>query len=189
MRPCVEDAAGSRRTGPHWRAGLLLLATVWAVCCTTPPEPSATDALAAPTAMPATATAVEMPALLDRDGSWIEVDLRRQEVVLHKGGAIVGEYAASSGVSTEGGYATPPGLYRVQMMEKGPIENVPGVFVSDILIFDLRQGLGIHSRPMDVHGNLLDATLGRPSTGGCVRVGDSGSVYEFAGVGMQVWIH
>ena len=75
------------------------------------------------------------------------------------------------------------------MMEKGPVENVPGVFVSDILIFDFGRGLGIHSRPMDAGGNLLDATLGRPGTAGCVRVAESASVYAFAWVGMQIWIH
>jgi hypothetical protein len=74
-------------------------------------------------------------------------------------------------------------------MQKGPIENVPGVVVGDILIFDVRNGLGIHSRPMDAEGNLLDDRVGIPITGGCVRVGDSARVYEFARLGMPVWIH
>ena len=126
------------------------------------------------------------PELIQPADSWIEVDLDRQMVILHKGAAILSEYPASSGVK---GHDTPPGLYRVQMMEKGPDENVPGVFVSDILIFDLGKEIGIHSMPMDAQGHVLDSTLGKPSTGGCVRVGESASVFEFAEMGMRIWIH
>ncbi len=86
-------------------------------------------------------------------------------------------------------YATPPDLYRVQSKEKGPIESVPGVFVSDIIMFDIRSGNGIRSRPMDANGNVLDATLGQPTSAGCVRVGESARVFEFAQTGMWVWIH
>jgi hypothetical protein len=42
---------------------------------------------------------------------------------------------------------------------------------------------------MDAAGNLLDATLGEPATAGCVRVGDSAAVYEFARFDMWVWVH
>jgi hypothetical protein len=81
-----------------------------------------------------------------------------------------------------------PGLFRVQMKEKEPIENVPGVWVSDILIFNWGKEIGIHSMPMDAGGKVLDATLGKPNTGGCVRVGESACVFDFAEVGMHVWI-
>lgn len=118
--------------------------------------------------------------------SWIEVQLDRQSVLLHEGPEIIAELPASSGVE---GHETPPGLYRVQVMEKGPIENVPGVWVSDILIFHWGLGIGIHSMPMDAQGKVLDSTLGQPSTGGCVRVGESARVFDFAEVGMHVWVH
>jgi hypothetical protein len=114
------------------------------------------------------------------------VDLSRQRVLLHEDGEIVAELAASSGLPEA---PTPPGLYRVQMMEKGPTENVPGVWVSDILIFHLGTEIGIHSLPMDAQGNVLDATLGQPSTGGCVRVEHSDQVFDFATLGMRIWIH
>ena len=128
----------------------------------------------------------QTPEYIGPTDSWIEVDLGRQVVILHKGGEVIAELPASSGVE---GHATPPGLYRVQMMEKGPDENVPGVFVSDILIFDLGKEIGIHSMPMDAAGQVLDATLGKPTTGGCVRVGESARVFEFAEMGMRIWIH
>jgi hypothetical protein len=77
----------------------------------------------------------------------------------------------------------------VEGKDKGPVESVPGVFVHDLIMFDTRNGNGIHSRPMDADGKVLDATLGKPATAGCVRVGESASVFEFARVGMWVWIH
>lgn len=86
-------------------------------------------------------------------------------------------------------YATPAGLYKVQSKEKGPIENVPGVFVADIIMFDISNGNGIHSQPMNAEGKILDTTLGKPATAGCVRVGESARVFEFARLGMWIWIH
>ena len=74
-------------------------------------------------------------------------------------------------------------------MIKGPIENVPGVFVSDILIYDFVAGAGIHSMPMDQEGNVLDSRLGEPVTAGCVRVGEAAAVFRFAKLFMRIWIH
>ena len=130
-----------------------------------------------------------LPTEIDPLADWIEVDLARQLVVLHADGGIVSSHAAASGRTDVAGAATPPGSYRVQILQKGPIENVPGVFVSDIVIYDEWNGIGLHSRPMDAAGELLDATLGEPATAGCVRVGDSTAVYEFARLGMWVWVH
>ncbi len=148
----------------------------------------------APTAQPATAAAVPapsatLPALIDPASAWIEVSLLRQVVILHQGGAVAAEYAASSGVTTDPQYATPPGLYQVQSKDKGPVESVPGVFVTDVIMFDIGKGNGFHSRPMDADGNIIDRTLGIPTTAGCVRVGESAALFDFAKVGMKVWIH
>ena len=132
---------------------------------------------------------IQLPTQISSSASWIEVDLEKQTVILHEGDLVIAEYLASTGVTSDPKYATPPGLYNVQRKEKGPIESVPGVFVSDIIMFDILNGNGIHSRPMDAKGNILDATLGQPATAGCVRVGESASVFEFAQLGMRVWIH
>jgi hypothetical protein len=152
------------------RHSVLLLCTVLSACASAPsaevPNPT--------------------PAYIQPGDSWIEVDIGRQLVILHEGAAIIAEYPASSGIE---GYETPPGLFRVQMKEKGPIENVPGVWVSDILIFHWGQGIGIHSMPTDAEGKVLDSTLGQPVTAGCVRVGESARVFEFGELGMRVWVH
>ncbi len=120
---------------------------------------------------------------------WIEVDLALQIVRLRLGQEVIAEYPASSGVATSPETATTPGVYSVQQMIKGPIENVPGVFVSDILIYDMLNGMGIHSIPMDEGGRPLDSTLGVPASAGCVRVGVADAVFAFARLGMVIWIH
>jgi hypothetical protein len=186
---CVSTPAdrgpGAHRQGGNlqglrpraWLSGYLAL-LLGSACA-----PAALSPAAAPTVAP---TYESTPSYILPTDSWIEVDLGRQLVVLHEAAAIIAEYPASSGVE---GYETPTGLYRVQMMEKGPIENVPGVWVADILIFHWGKGIGIHSLPMDADGNVLDATLGLPGSGGCVRVGESARVFEFARLGMHVWVH
>jgi len=129
------------------------------------------------------------PAQIVGAQEWIEVDLAAQEVLLHRDGVIVAQLPAATGLTAYPEYRTPAGIFDIQVKEKGPVENAPGVFVSDILIFDFAKDLGIHSRPMDAEGILLDDRLGLPLTAGCVRVGDSGQVYDFAQLGMWVWIH
>lgn len=137
----------------------------------------------------ATPTDSRAPSQVASAAAWIEVDLARQAVVLHQGGGIVAEFPASTGVTTDEDYATPPGLYRVQSKEKGPIESVPRVYVSDVVMFDWGKGNAFHSRPADANGNLLDPRLGQPLTAGCVRVGESARLFEFAKIDMRVWIH
>jgi len=154
-----------------------------------PPPLTATSPPSATSPAPTPPLAAALPTQIDPSSSWIEIDLAGQTVVLHEGSRILAEYPAASGVMSDPRYATPPGLYWVQSKQKGPVESVPGVFVSDVIMFDIRNGNGIHSRPMDANGTLLDATLGQPATAGCVRVGESASVFEFARLGMWVWIH
>ncbi len=83
----------------------------------------------------------------------------------------------------------PPGLCRVQILHLAAIQNVPAVFVSDIVFYDALNGIGLHSMPMDTAGILLDAALGEPAMAGWLRVGDSTAVCQFARFGMWVWVH
>jgi lipoprotein-anchoring transpeptidase ErfK/SrfK len=150
------------------------------------PTPNDTTEPATPSAAP---TPAVTPPPVASDQKWLEVDLARQVVRLRVGQQVMAEYPAATGVMTSTETATQPGVYMVQQMIQGPIENVPGVFVSDILIYDLGQGAGIHSLPMDRDGRILDATLGTPVSAGCVRVGESAAVFKFAQMGMKVWVH
>jgi len=156
------------------RLALLVLAGL--LCACSVPAPTAT-----PIPTP--------PAEIGADDRWIEVDLAAQVVRLHAGSQVVGEYAAASGADIESQFVTPAGLYHVQSKDKGPVESVEGVFCSDVIMFDLAAGLGIHSMPMDENGKVLDSRLGQPITAGCVRVGESAAVFDFAQLWMYIWIH
>ncbi len=150
--------------------------------------------VAAPGALEPTISSVPTPDRVpsvpnDLTERWIEVSLQEQVVRLHDSGQVVGEYQASTGVADRPEYITYPGVFVVRLKYKGPVETAPGVFVMNVLEFDLDHGNGFHSLPMDRDGKVLDSRLGQPLTAGCVRVGESEVVYEFAAPGMSVWVH
>lgn len=120
---------------------------------------------------------------------WIEVDLQAQKVRLYAGNKIINEYPAATGVNQSPQTTTYRGLFTITSKYKGPIQTVPSVYVKDVLEFDPDHGNGIHSMPMDKDGNILDDRLGQPATAGCVRVGEAERVYDFAYLGMRVWVH
>ncbi len=135
------------------------------------------------------ATEATPPPAIEPEERWIEVDVSSQVVRLHDGSQMIGEYPVATGVNTSPETTTYTGLFTVREMMKGPIESVPGVYVTDVVIFDVGHGNGFHSQPMDENGHILDETLGKPATAGCVRVGESASVFDFARPGMKIWVH
>jgi len=168
-----------RRMGSKKTAILIALAVMVSLVLVTyrvikTPEPSATS---------------ELTKNQTSDERWIEVSLGEQEVLLHDGDEIVGEYPVSAGVGTSPEITTYPGAYQVQAMWRGPEETVPGVFVKDIVVFDWEHGNGFHSLPMDKDGKILDPTLGKPASAGCIRLADSEAFYQFAEIDMKVVIH
>ncbi len=165
--------------GASWLSGCARPAAI-------PARASSTPAIAVAHATP---TLTVAPPQVGATQSWIEVDLARQVVRLRLGQDILAEYPASSGAAISPETVTMPGIYGVQQLIKGPIENVPGVFVSNILIYDMLNGAGIHSLPADEGGHVLDATLGRPASAGCVRVGEAAAVFAYARLGTVIWIH
>jgi hypothetical protein len=122
-------------------------------------------------------------------GPWIEVDLTAHLVRLHQDGRVVSSYAAATGDGSKPAYTTWPGLFAVWQKYKGPEETSPGVYVTDILVFDLDHGNGFHSLPKDRDGRVLDARVGMAITAGCVRTAEAADIYDFAGPGTPVWIH
>ncbi len=120
---------------------------------------------------------------------WIEVDLRAQKVRLHDGAHVAAEYLAASGVGTSPETSTYPGVFEVRIMTRGPVESAPGVYVTDVVEFDLEHHNAFHSQPMDQKGRVLDSRLGQPLTAGCVRLAESAAVFAFARPGMKVWVH
>jgi lipoprotein-anchoring transpeptidase ErfK/SrfK len=126
---------------------------------------------------------------IQKSEHWIEIDLQAQKVRLHEGNTLINEYPASTGVNQNPQTTTYPGTFEVTSKYKGPIQTAPGVYVTNVLEFDPEHGNGIHSLPMDKDGNILDERLGQPVTAGCVRVAEAANVYDFAHLGMTIWVH
>lgn len=123
------------------------------------------------------------------DERWIEVDLEKQVARLYAGCTATAEYAVAAGVGTSPETTTYTGVFKIRQKMKGPIESSPGVYVTDVLVFDIEHGIGFHSVPLDKSGQVLDDTMGVPASAGCVRVGESAAVYDFARMDTRVWVH
>ena len=149
--------------------------------------PASTEALT--TLTPGAGPGLETPAGIGPRERWIEVSLPEQVVRLHDGDLVVAEYLAATGVGDRPEYTTYAGLFQVRRKYAGPVESAPGVYVTNVLEFDLEHGNGIHSLPVDENGHVLDDRLGQPMTAGCVRVAESEAVFNFATLGMKVWVH
>ncbi len=168
---------------------LILSLAAGACSSTLPATPTVTLQTPAALALPTATLVSETPSAISPEERWIEVSLREQAVRLHDGERVVAEYSASTGVGTRPEYTTYPGLYDVRRQYKGPVETAPGVYVTDVLEFDIEHGNAIHSLPIDEAGTVLDNRLGQPLTAGCVRVAESATVFDFATPGMTVWVH
>lgn len=119
---------------------------------------------------------------------WIEVVLEEQTVYLWEDHDLFATLPMSSGVGNSPATTTYTGEFVVETMYPGPEQTVPGVYVRDIVIFDWDHGNGFHSLPMDADGHILDPTIGKPASAGCIRVPESAILYDFAEIGMKVVI-
>jgi len=120
---------------------------------------------------------------------WIEVSLSDQLVRLCEGSQIVGEYLAATGAGEHSETTTFPGLFTVHNKNKGPVYlSQFDVYVTDWVGFDPEHANGFHSLPKDKVGRILDDRLGQPVSHGCVRTAQSAAVYDFATIGMKVWV-
>jgi hypothetical protein len=120
---------------------------------------------------------------------WIEVSLQEHILRLHDGEQIIAQYPVATGVGTSPEYTTYPGVFELNRMYRGPVETASGVFVTDVLEFDPAHGNGIHSLPKDKDGNILDERVGVSLTAGCIRVAEAATVFDFATLGMKIWVH
>ena len=121
---------------------------------------------------------------------WIKVSLSDQLVRLCEGSQMVGEYPAATGAGDRPETTTWPGLFAVRDKNKGPV-YLPqfDVYITDWVGFDREHANGFHSLPKDKYGRVLDDRLGQPVSHGCVRTAQSAAVYDFAAIGMKVWVH
>jgi len=175
-----------------WMTSFLLMAMVLCACSpsATEPAPPAVPSETVSPAETATPTPSRTPTAAPTPrGRWIEVDLSDQVVILHDGDVGSSVLSMSSGVGGSPQTTTYVGRYTVGLMDPGPDETAPGVFVANIVLFDFEHMNGFHSQPMDADGTILDDTLGEPASAGCIRLADSRRLFDFARIGTPVIVH
>jgi hypothetical protein len=151
------------------------------------PEPTPTIVA---TAKPAPAPA--RPAGPPTAGRWIDVDVTRFMVRLMDGVSPVREIGPV-GVGREidtGRYeSTQTGLFAVYTKRAEQTYDAPyNTYIAWWVGFDPAKDNGFHSFLQDESGNTVDASTGRVSNG-CIRSGQAAAIYEYAEIGMPVWVH
>ncbi len=151
-----------------------------------PADPPASAATAVPT--PDGSTPTQAPTT----GHWIDVDVTNFAVHLMNGTQVlqtIGPVAVGAQVDTGAYESTQTGLYHVYNKIPGLQYDAPyKAYISDWVAFDPNKDNGFHSFLQDSTGAVTDASTGRVSNG-CIRTGDSSTIYTFAEIGMPVLVH
>ena len=154
------------------------------------PEPPAPTPTAPPTPAP---TPVPVRAAGPPSaGRWIDVDVTRFMIRLMDGVNPVREIGPV-GVGREidtGRYeSTQTGLFAVYTKRAERTYDAPyDTYIAWWVGFDPAKDNGFHSFLQDENGNTVDASTGRVSNG-CIRSGQAAAIYEYAEIGMPVWVH
>jgi hypothetical protein len=125
-------------------------------------------------------------------GRWIDVDTTRFVVRLMDGqqaAMTIAPVAVGEQVDTGIYNSTATGLFHVYSKTSALTYDAPyDTYISNWVGFDPRLDNGFHSFLQDEHGRVVDASTGRVSNG-CIRTGASDAIYEFAQIGMPVFVH
>ncbi len=147
-----------------------------------------------PTARPRCAYADPDPAHPSRptSGRWIDVDVTNYEVRLMDGTQVVqsvGPVAVGAQINTGAYESTQTGLFHVYIKTAGLQFDPPyNTYINNWVGFDPDKANGFHSFLEDAKGNVVDASTGKVSNG-CIRTGQSQAIFDFADVGMPVYVH
>lgn len=173
---------GCGRTQPQ--PVVVSAATPAAPSSTVAPRPTAPVAPAAP----AVARAPDAP----QQGRWINVDVTRFTVRLMDGTRTmqeVGPVGVGREIDTGRYESTQTGLFYVYEKRAGLTFDAPyNTYIDWWVGFDPAKDNGFHSFLLDKAGVVVDASTGRISNG-CIRTGNPKLIFEFAEVGMPVWVH
>ena len=150
-------------------------------------KPAAPPAGAAATVQPSTGQAGR-----PTSGRWIDVDVTRFQVQLMDGNNVIRTIApvgVGAQINTGVFESTQTGLFRVYNKIAGLQYDAPyKTYISDWVGFDSEKANGFHSFLKDASGKVVDPSTGRISNG-CIRTGEAQAVYEFADIGMPVFVH
>ncbi len=154
-----------------------------------PPEQEATtEVLLTETPTPVTLDGSVAPT----EGRWIEVDVTKYVVRLMDGASVVNEISpvgVGEQIDTGEYISTQTGLFAVQnKIEELAYDPPYDTYISHWVAFDPDRANGFHSLLKDEIGTVVDASTGRVSNG-CIRSAAATQIFEFAEVGMPVWVH
>lgn len=153
-----------------------------------PPSPTATAAIPATVVVAPTLA----PARPPNSGRWIDVDVSQFVVRLMDGTnatATIGPVAVGEQVDTGIYNSTATGLFHVYSKTAALTYDAPySTYISDWVGFDPGLDNGFHSFLKNAEGKVVDASTGHVSNG-CIRTGEPGEIYEFAQMGMPVYVH
>lgn len=154
------------------------------------PPPAAPTATTAPRVSQPAPTPV--PQRAPNSGEWIDVDVSTFTVRLMNGTTavrVIGPVGVGREIDTGVWESTATGLFYVYSMNEALVYDEPyDTYISHWVGFDPSLANGFHSLLKDKDGNVEDASTGRVSNG-CIRVGEAQAVYDFAEIGMPVWVH
>ena len=147
-----------------------------------------------PTADPGAPTPI--PTVVDPSrpvsGRWIDVDVTNYQVKLMDGTQVVqtvGPVAVGAQINTGAYESTQTGLFHVYIKTPGLQFDPPyNTYINNWVGFDPDKANGFHSFLEDAQGNVVDASTGKVSNG-CIRTGQSKAIFDFAEIGMPVYIH
>lgn len=156
---------------------------------TNPPAPTATPTTAPRVAQP---TATRAPARPPNSGQWIDVNVSSYTVRLMDGQAAVktlGPVGVGREIDTGVWESTATGLFYVYSMDAALVYDAPyDTYISHWVGFDPSLANGFHSFLKDKDGKVVDPSTGNVSNG-CIRVGDVEAVFNYAHIGMPVFVH
>jgi hypothetical protein len=125
-------------------------------------------------------------------GDWIDVNVSNYTVSLMQGTAavqVIGPVAVGEQIDTGVYESTQTGLFHVYSMDAALTYDAPyDTYISDWVGFDPNLANGFHSFLKDADGNVVDASTGNISNG-CIRTPDPEAIYNFAAIGMPVYVH
>ncbi len=125
-------------------------------------------------------------------GKWIDVDVTRFVVKLMNGTQTVqtiSPVAVGAKVNTGEYESTQTGLFYVYNKIAGLQYDAPyDAYIADLVAFDPAKDNGFHSFLLDSTGAVEDPSTGRVSNG-CIRTGASRVIYDYAEIGMAVYVH
>ena len=166
----------------------VVVSTAVPVSTVVPPPIATATAVPTPIATPAAARPPGVP----QQGRWIDVDVTRFTVRLMDGGRVmqeVGPVGVGREIDTGRYESTQTGLFNVYEKRAGLTFDAPyNTYIDWWVGFDPAKDNGFHSFLLDKAGAVVDASTGRVSNG-CIRTGSGKQIFEFAEVGMPVWVH